>query len=323
MKKIIKIGIFIILFLGLYMYACLVFTPKDKKDFGGDKFFSGYGYEVENKNTIDVLAIGNSDLYSSLVSQKLFGDYGYTVYSCGASKATLGMGERWLKEVSRNQQIKVLIVEADFIFETRYMGSIEQLLGRFRFFGSPFVYHAKWKQLKARDFYQLPKREIDDLKGYRFSGKIKRIDREHPDYMMHDKKAKITKNNIVILKRIINFCKKENIQVLMYESPTFFSWNLSKSELVQAICTKYNIPFIDFNLMLDDIGFDMKNDYRDNGNHLNYFGACKVTTFIGSYLNAHYKLDNHFDDVNYASWQKSYNVYLQKVNKYLETAKCQ
>ena len=49
---------------------------------------------------IQQVHLGNSDLYSSLISQQLFGDYGIAIYSCAAGKATLGMGERWLKEVS-------------------------------------------------------------------------------------------------------------------------------------------------------------------------------------------------------------------------------
>lgn len=318
MKRAFKILGFLVIFLGIYLYACLVFTPKSRKDFGGDKYYSGYGYEAETKNTIDVLAIGNSDLYSSLISQQLFGDYGIAIYSCAAGKATLGMGERWLKDASKNHKLKLLIIEADFIFETRYRGSIEQLLGRFRFLGSPFVYHAKWKQMKAKDFYQLPKTEMDDLKGYRFSDKIKEIKKDPSNYMKPHKKSTITSKNMIRLKRILEFCSDHNIQVLMYESPTFSSWNLTKSNLVQEVCDKYNIPFIDFNLLLDEINFDAKRDYRDNGNHLNYFGATKVTTYLGEYLNSHYKLTNHFNDPAYDKWRESYNIYLKKVDKYLK-----
>ena len=159
---------------------------------------------------------------------------------------------------------------------------------------------------------------MDDLQGYRFSDKIKEIKKAPSNYMKPHKKSTITSKNMIILKRILEFCSDHNIQVLMYESPTFSSWNLTKSNLVQEVCDKYNIPFIDFNLLLEEINFDVKKDYRDNGNHLNYFGATKVTTYLGEYLNSHYKLTNHFSDPAYDKWRESYNTYLKKVDKYVK-----
>ena len=45
---------------------------------------------------------------------------------------------------------------------------------------------------------------------------------------------------------------------------------------------------IDFNMLLDDIDFDWINDTRDGGNHLNDFGAQKVTRYLGEYLKKQY-----------------------------------
>ena len=316
MKRVYKIFIFFGVFVSLYLYACLVFTPKSVKDYGGNNYYAGRLFEAEDENTIDVVAFGNSDLYNSLNSQALFGEYGYTIYNCGVAKANLQMAENYFREIRKKQKIKLVIFESDFIFENRNEGKVIQKLGQARFLVSPFVYHAKWKEMKLKDFYTFPKKEIDHFKGYRFSKTINKHPIKDPNYMHNNKKAVISRKNIQSLKKIIEICKENNIDMMMFESPTYTSWNLKKSNQINQICVENNIKFIDFNLMLDEIEFDSVRDYRDKGNHLNYYGAMKVTKYLGKFISENFNLENHMNQEGYEKWYESYQIYLKEEAKY-------
>ena len=50
MKRVYKILIFLGVFVSLYLYACLVFTPKSVKDYGGNNYYAGRLFEAEDEN---------------------------------------------------------------------------------------------------------------------------------------------------------------------------------------------------------------------------------------------------------------------------------
>ena len=45
-------------------------------------------------------------------------------------------------------------------------------------------------------------------------------------------------------------------------------------------------------------------DSRDGGNHLNYSGAKKISTWLGNYLGSQYQLEDHRKDSRYQRWQQ-------------------
>ena len=45
-----------------------------------------------------------------------------------------------------------------------------------------------------------------------------------------------------------------------------------------------NIDFINFNSMYDELGIDFKSDFIDEGKHLNFMGAHKVSDYLSDYI---------------------------------------
>ena len=166
MKKSLRIFVFTSVLVIIYLLLCYMFTPKNNNDYGAESYFNGRSYETEDKNTIDCVAIGNSDLYSSLIPMQLYNDYGFTVVNCGVAKCSINMGYSFLKGAKKDNDIKVLIIEADFLYETRITGECTQALGDMRFLASPFLYHAKWKKANLKDYFNTPKKIYDYQKYY-------------------------------------------------------------------------------------------------------------------------------------------------------------
>ena len=111
----------------------------------------------------------------------------------------------------------------------------------------------------------------------------------------YDKKVK------KYLDGIVKLCKDNNVELIFTELPSATSWNLSKSEVISKYAKENNIKFIDLNK--EEIeGFDWKTDTCDGGDHLNVFGAEKVTRYLGKYLTSNYQFINHKSDTKYKQW---------------------
>ena len=95
------------------------------------------------------------------------------------------------------------------------------------------------------------------------------------------------------------------------EMPSANSWNMARHQAVADYASDRNIPFIDFNMkdMMTKTGFDWLTDSRDGGNHLNYSGAKKISTWLGNYLGSQYQLEDHRKDSRYQRWQQDSTDY--------------
>ena len=61
------------------------------------------------------------------------------------------------------------------------------------------------------------------------------------------------------------------------------------------------------------LDIDWNKDTRDAGDHLNYYGAVKVTDFIGQYVKENYDMPDNRSNPEYVKWNESLERYLKKV----------
>lgn len=98
--------LFISMFLFVYIALCFIFTPKTRTDKGGKQFYAGRGFEAEAKDTIEVVGLGNSDLYSGINPLELYRQYNITAYSCGIAKCSTAASYRLLRDILKNIKSK-------------------------------------------------------------------------------------------------------------------------------------------------------------------------------------------------------------------------
>ena len=83
-------------------------------------------------------------------------------------------------------------------------------------------------------------------------------------------------------------------------------WTYEQHCEVESLAQTFNVTFIDYNLLLDEIKLDGR-DYSDVA-HLNANGADKVSAHIGRYLKENYSF-NGADDAEL--WDSDYTDYLR------------
>lgn len=75
---------------------------------------------------------------------------------------------------------------------------------------------------------------------------------------------------------------------------------------VNAYAEKTGILYLDLNLSDSELQMDWSRDSKEQGDHLNVYGAIKVSRYLGKYLKSNYNLpdrrmDKEFGDCNLPS----------------------
>ena len=291
--------------------ASLLLRPKNNSLAAGMPDPSANGIMGEPENTIDLLILGDSESYSSFIPMHLWQEHGITAYCCGTSGQALYYSEEFLHKAFQKQSPKIVILETNALFRNFSFGST-LLYEAGRAF-PVFAYHNRWKTLKSSDWSPTVNYTyIDNAKGYQFTADASPADAG--GYMEKtDRPATVSRRNRAYLARIKSYCEDNGAQLLLISTPSTANWNMARHDSTQALADKLQIPFIDFNTMPDRVSINWSTDTRDQGDHLNYFGAKKVTAALGDYLSDNSLLPSHKDDPEYSDWDTQSDAFNQAI----------
>lgn len=316
MKRMVKIvikcaaflfGLAIILFV-----ASKFFMPKNNlKEFGMEDV-NANGILGETENTIDVLILGDSEAYSSITPMRIWEKYGITSYVCATSGQHIYQANTFLRNGFKRQKPKVVILDTDTIY--REISRNNAIVSATENVFPVFKYHNRWKSMKTGDIFQNAEYTwTDDCKGYIHSVAVEgATDLKSVEYT--DKTEKISVVNEKYLLSMVEFCRKNDTQFLMVSTPSIKNWSYERHNGLKEFADKYNVTFIDLNVGDTYVNIDWTTDTRDKGDHLNYYGAVKVTDYLGKYLNDNYEFEDHRSDNKYSKWNESLTRYNSIVN---------
>ena len=305
-----------------------------------NKLNRAYSFLTEPENTVEIAGVGSSDLYSAFIPMHLYEEYGYTSTIISSPHQTCMKSYGFLEELLECQSPRVLIVETDMFYEDApdfnpenikkdYSGILKRNLGTFldnfnekRFQDivetqfSIFTFHDKWKRswpFSSKKVKNESENTIAIEHGYYYNNHIKSAP-VNKNMNPTDISEPIPEENLTYFNRILSLCRKNGIEVVLVEMPAQISWNYYRHNAVQALAEEKELPFVDFNLMFEEISLDIKHDFRDAGSHLNYFGAKKVTTYLSDFLNEKYsdRLTDRRGDENYSFWEESNKEFKEK-----------
>ena len=335
-KKIISLIILIIIVILILFAISPIFVPKWVE--GGDNYITNIvrGFYAEKDNTLDVMFMGNSDMYRGMSPIMLWDEYGIASYSYTSPGQRAWTGYYVLLDALRSQKPDIIVFNMDEIqstvhstescyrkaFDNMQMSSVKlkalndptynfSFSEKISYIFPIFRYHSRVTELTREDFKNAYGYEQYENKGLDMITKINPynggksyMDDKGESYEFPEKTKKY-------IDKIVETCEKEEIKLILVEIPSADSWSYAKSQAISKYAEEKKLPFIDFNLLLDEIDFDWTKDTPDGGDHINVFGAEKVTKYMGKYLKDNYNLSDRRKDEDYSSWFDASKKYHQ------------
>lgn len=291
----------------LLLAASRIVAPKDNTGQAGMEQPRANGILAEPANTIDVLVIGDSESYTMFSPLQLWKQTGIPAYTCGTDSQKLTYTLTMLERALKKQKPKLVILETLAIYREIPRGDvvISELSRRF----PVFQYHNRWKVLSAQDFtMKISATSKEAYKGHVINKNIELS--ETKEYMQPTEVvAGIAEINRTYVRKIQKMCQRSGAKLLLVSCPSPVNWNYPFHNGIQALADELGCEYIDLNLQNEKLKMDWTQDSYDKGDHLNHFGAVKVTEYLGAYLQKTGLFQDRRQDDAFQEWNQKLAEY--------------
>lgn len=294
-------------------------------------------YYKEEKNH-DVVFIGDCEVYENISPITLWEHYGINSYIRGSAQQLIWQSYYLLEETLKYEKPKVVVFN---VLSMKYNEPQKEAYNRMTLDGMkmslsklesikasmlksenlidylfPLLrYHSRWDELTKEDFKYLFEKDKMFHSGYYMRADVTPVTsvpkgKKLPDYQFGA-------NAYSYLDRMVELCKKENIQLVLIKAPSLYPYWYDEWEVqMEDYAKKHNLQYINFLESIDKIGIDFKKDTYDAGLHLNVTGAEKLADYLGKILSEEYKLEDHRNDEKLKKiWQEKVDFYNEMKEK--------
>ena len=295
------------------------------------------------ENNIDVIFMGTSHTYNTIMPQEIWNHWGIPSYNFGQSNCTIPITYYVLQMLDEYTDPSLVVIDLFGVFEYADIGNgkyrtdsrdqqrvqfdafplsskkieavndvFDDYEDRWDFLFKLAIYHNRWSEIGKANFEP---RNIPQ-KGAAFVLGHHAID----EYLLETDGTAFDIPPIGkdYIERIIGYCSERGIRLLFTYLPYVFD---QAGEDAAASFEKYfaknpreNVGYL--NLLENDI-INYHTDIYTDASHLNYIGAAAVTEWIGGYIAENYPDTVHRDDPEYASWDEDYDEYVDyKISRF-------
>lgn len=302
---VIRGGIFLFGMLICLILLSVLVRPKDNTRQSGANDYQAKGIYSQKRDSIDILAVGSSNLWCGYIPMQIYQNEGFTSYNSASLMQHSWHAYYFLKRIYKKQTPKVVLLDADmfFIEGSTPMKEFSDFMKNTFYRIFPVIeYHDRWKDLTKEDLSFDVKHSFDTpMKGLYYV-QTKEPYKKHGYMNQKFHNEKITALEHIFIDKIVDLCKEHKTKVILVEAPAAGAWNYKRHQAVLKYAKEQNLDFLDANIK--DIGIDWSQDTRDGGDHLNYYGAKKFTAYIETYLKTHVALKDKRQEKGYQNWNK-------------------
>ena len=299
------------------------------------------GYFKEPKNTVEVLLIGASELYTGFTSPLAWEKYGFTSYDLSFAAMPGALYKTVTQKALKTQSPKLVVFEINgFLHSEKYLTHRRPVHAWFDTVGIdsdgkkfleqnipekehieyylPFYkYHANWREplICARNAMSRLTLEIE---GISYSKAFANTALKRKNGEIKNKNICFTKKAKEYMTGLLDYCRDEGIQnVLFIRAPHCLkNGNSEASAEIKKFIESYGYRFVDFENAYDAIGLDPQNDFY-NHEHLNIYGMEKFTAFFGKYICDNYNVKTAHTAETVEQWNKCADI----MNRTIEECK--
>lgn len=322
MKNFIKTLLFILIF---YVIWQIVFSVIWTSSNSITKFYD------EPKNSLDVIYVGSSNAYAHFNTVLAYDLHGFTTGMLSSDGQPFSAVKYLLEEGRKYQNPEVYVVDINSVatdvdysnegdvrkvtdnmkFSKNRNNAIEGMLSLINvpkeqyssFYFSFLTYHNSWKYIGDYSFVN-----NSLYKGHLLSEQTIKVEAQEK-FVWKDNIVELPAANVDLLKDLINYIRKNNLEVIFVVPPRVFTdENMGKLNDAIRISKENNITVLNMNV-LDDFEINYSKDLYNAG-HINVYGATKFTKYFADYLVNNYELRDHRNDKKYKSWDSEYERYV-------------
>ena len=314
-----------------------VFVPKSSQGHKGSYKNITNSFLAEDDNTVDVFVIGNSNVYRGVSPMAMWNELGTA--SCVSGKALQKPKKAYelLEKMYKHQNPELVIIDTDMFFSSlgekftlRKLGESvktvvktvnacrknfdDSVVSAMSYYYPVFKYHTRWQELAKADFTDRKGSYRSAYKGFISDTAVEPYNGGY-DYMTKGTDAdRISNSSVQCLDSMIELCKSKGSKVILIDVPSV-EWNNVKHDEMKDYAKRNNLTFIDFNVQGSIPGFDWKTDTRDCGQHLNSYGAQKLTKTLCEMLEGEMNFPDRRGDSRFKSWDRALTEYHNELNE--------
>lgn len=320
-KRTIAVRIIAFLFCAAALLWGLTVLLKDKRvSFDYDTTRKVEGFYEEEKDSLDFVFVGSSQMFTSVVPAVLWEEYGITSYDFGANEQPMYLSYYYIKEALKYQDPKAVVLEVSYCNTAEYthegvlhinlddlkMGPVklEAIFDiipageRWPYLFELAKYHDTWADLDKTSLQYLTADKHNPYKGYTPS-----LDGHADGGEFDEEIAKVTKVSelaelsVTYMKKIIDLCNEEGVDLLFLKTPNDQIEKQPDYNAVALLAEEYGIPFLDLNQQME------------GQLHNHVFHAETITKRIGDWLTSLYEVEDKRELPEYAVWHEDASYY--------------
>ena len=330
-RRIVSVGILLIL---LFAMQRLV-MPKYVDDVIEGGFTAEY-YREENPH--EVLMIGDCELYENFSPVTMWKNYGITSYIRGSAQQLTWQSYYLLEDALKYETPDVVVFN---VLELKYNEPQREEYNRMTLDGMrwsaskvqairasmlpeehfidyvfPLLrYHSRVTELTANDWKYYFKDKTRTTAGY-----YMRVDTApYEEGIWEEDEPEsdtLGKNAMAYLEKIRMLCEKNHIRLLLVKAPSKSPvWYDTWESQILEYATRYDLDYINFLNLVDEIGIDYNTDTYDQGLHMNLSGAEKCADYLGKFLSETYGLKDLRSDKTICSDWKNKTIFYENMKK--------
>jgi len=329
-KNLIKIVLFSVIFLMVINHVYRILSWKDTS--GGYRSSVNSLYELD-EDMADVMFFGTSRCYCSVDPSYLWEKYGISSFNMAISGQDIIATYYTMKEAFKTQSPDVVFVEMYGTLFDGYAveGNVYRNTLPFRFSANAYhlamnaipekydkksiflkwpIIHTRYKELQKDDFQS----EMSAFLG--FVPNFYKAQAAEGEIYEGTERIPMPEEREKWFREIIQLAQENGAELYFFVAPYERRIADQKTLLyAEDIAEEYGVSVLNLVKDGDKLNINYGEDFCDWA-HTNYWGAQKVTKYIGNYINANYDLEDHRGDERYAVWDENSVVCKHEVQNY-------
>ena len=304
----------------LMIYGLTVLLKDKRVTFDYDTTRKVEGFYAEEKNSLDFVFVGSSQMFTTVVPAVLWQEYGITSYDFGANEQPMYLSYYYIKEALKYQKPEAIVLEVsyckglDYTHEGVHHINLDDLrMGpvkleaifdvipegeRWPYIFELAKYHDTWPMINKAGLEYIFADKHNPYKGYTPS-----IEGFPDGGVFNEEIGKITERvelpefSADYMEKIIELCKAEGVDLLFLKTPNDNIKNQPYYNAVADIAAANDIPYLNLN-------GEMAGQLH---NHV--FHAETITKRIGEWLLSLYDVEDKRENPEYARWNDDADYY--------------